>query len=136
MPDENAPQSAEALATEASAAGEVAAEDLEQTIDRATEAVAVQSSQLDELVNDPESGDPIGLDSLLEVPVRVTVQIGRARMSLGELVQLGPGSLVPLDREAHEPADILVNGKVVAHGEVVTIDDTYGVRITSVMREL
>ena len=136
MPDENAPQSAEALATEASATGEVAAEILEQTIDQATEAVAVQSSQLDELANDPESGDPIGLDSLLEVPVRVTVQIGRARMSLGQLVQLGPGSLVPLDREAHEPADILVNGKVVAHGEVVTIDDTYGVRITSVMREL
>ena len=135
MSDENAPQTTEASATEAPGTEGVAAENLEQSIDLATEAVAVQSSQLDELAPDPASGDPIGLDSLLEVPVRVTVQIGRARMSLGELVQLGPGSLVPLDREAHEPADILVNGKVVAHGEVVTIDNTYGVRITSVMRE-
>jgi flagellar motor switch protein FliN/FliY len=131
MPDENTPQSTEAAAT-----GTAQAENLEQSIDQATEAVAIQSSRLDELAKDSDSGDPIGLDSLLEVPVRVTVQIGRARMSLGQLVQLGPGSLVPLDREAHEPADILVNGKVVAHGEVVTIDDTYGVRITSVMREI
>ena len=109
--------------------------DLEQALDDATEAVAVQASQLGELPLDPETGEPLGLDNLLEVPVRVTVQIGRARMSLGELVKLGPGSLFPLDREAHEPADILVNGKVVAHGEVVTIDSTYGVRITSVCKD-
>lgn len=104
---------------------------LEQTIDAATEAVAVQASQLDELSGEAVTGDPIGLDNLLEVPVRVTVQIGRARMPLGDLVQLAPGSLIPLDREAHEPADILVNGKIVARGEVVTIENTYGVRITS-----
>lgn len=108
---------------------------LEQAIENATEAVTVQSQELDELSIDPNTGEPIGLDSLLEVPVRVTVQIGRSRMSLAELVKLGPGSLIPLDREAHEPADILVNGKVVAHGEVVTIDSTYGVRITSVRSE-
>lgn len=109
--------------------------ELEQAIDQAAEAVAVQARELGELSVDGETGEPIGLDSLLDVPVRVTVQIGRARMSLGELVKLGPGSLVPLDREAHEPADILVNGKVVARGEVVTIDASYGVRITSVFKE-
>jgi flagellar motor switch protein FliN/FliY len=110
-------------------------DELEQAIDDATDSVAVQAKQLDELGIDPETGEPIGLDSLLEVPVRVTVQIGRSRMSLAELVKLGPGSLIPLDREAHEPADILVNGKVVARGEVVTIDSTYGVRITAVCAE-
>jgi flagellar motor switch protein FliN/FliY len=110
-------------------------DDLEQAIDDAAEAVAVQASQLGELQVDPETGQPISLDNLLEVPVRVTVQIGRARMTLAELVKLGPGSLIPLDREAHEPADILVNGKVVARGEVVTIDSTYGVRITAVCAE-
>ena len=109
--------------------------DLEQTIDEVTEAVALQTQELGELTDDEESGEPIGLDNILDVPVRVTVQIGRARMTLGELVKLGPGSLVPLDREAHEPADILVNGKVVARGEVVTIDSTYGVRITSVFKD-
>ncbi len=110
-------------------------EELEQAIDDATEAVAVQATELGELAIDPETGEPIGLDNLLEVPVRVTVQIGRARMTLAELVNLGPGRLIPLDREAHEPADILVNGKVVARGEVVTIDSTYGVRITSVCKQ-
>lgn len=110
-------------------------DNLEQAIDDATEAVAVQATQLDELEVDLETGKPISLDNLLEVPVRVTVQIGRARMTLAELVKLGPGSLIPLDREAHEPADILVNGKVVARGEVVTIDSTYGVRITAVCTE-
>ena len=105
---------------------------LEQAVDQATEAVAVQVGAIDPM--DGLTGDPLGLESLLDVPVKVTVQIGRAAMSLGELMQLGPGSLVPLDREAHEPADILVNGKIVARGEVVTIESSYGVRITSVER--
>ena len=109
--------------------------DLEQAIDDATEAVSVQARELDELAGGSEAGDPIGLDNLLEVPVRVTVQVGRTRMPLSELVKLGPGSLIPLDRTAHEPADIRVNGKVVARGEIVTIDDTYGVRISSVVSE-
>ena len=105
--------------------------ELENAIDQATDAVAVQAGELAELADEASSGDPIGLENLLDVPVRVTVQIGRARMPLAELIKLGPGSLVPLDREAHEPADILVNGRVVAYGEVVTIDNTYGVRVTS-----
>ncbi len=103
---------------------------VEGAIDQATEAVAAQIGSLDGLGG--LDGQPLGLDSLLDVPVRVTVQIGRANMSLGELMKLSPGSLVALDREAHEPADILVNGKVVARGEVVTIDKSYGIRITSV----
>ena len=107
--------------------------DLENSIDAATAAVAVQAAEFGELDGATDaSGNPIGMDALMEVPVRVTVRIGRASLSLGELVKLGPGSLVPLDREAHEPADVLVNGKVIARGEVVTIDNTYGVRITSV----
>lgn len=107
--------------------------DVEQAIDEATEAVAVQAGELEEL--DGAAGDvaPIGMESLLGVPVRITVQIGCTRMTLSELVKVGPGSLIPLDREAHEPADVLVNGKVVARGEIVTIDDRYGVRISEVV---
>ena len=107
---------------------------LENAIDQATVAVAVQAKTLEELGDGAPSGAPIGLQDLLDVPVRVTVQIGRARLTLEELVRLGPGSVITLDREAHEPADILVNGKVIAQGEVVTIDNTYGVRITQVHR--
>lgn len=108
-------------------------EDLEDTVDAATEAVAIQAAEFGDLDGAvDENGEPIGMEALLEVPVRVTVRIGRASLSLGDLVKLGPGSLVSLDREAHEPADVLVNGKVIARGEVVTIDNTYGVRITAV----
>jgi len=108
--------------------------DLEQQIDDATDAVSVQSAQLDELSGSGTTGEPLGMESLMGVSVRVTVQVGRTQMTLGELVELAPGSLVALDREAHEPADILVNDKVVARGEVVTIDNMYGVRITSVQQ--
>jgi flagellar motor switch protein FliN/FliY len=102
----------------------------EQT--QAEGAVSVQATALPEMQASPKSGDPLGLAQILDVPVRLTVEVGRTRMTLAELIQLTPGSLVTLDREAHEPADILVNGKVVARGEVVTIDKAYGVRITSV----
>ena len=105
---------------------------IEDTIDEAT--VAVETTLLNELDGEG-AGVPIGLESLLEVPVRVTVQIGKARMTLARLIELRPGTLVPLDREAHEPADILVNGRIVARGEVVTIDHSYGVRITSVLKD-
>ncbi len=110
---------------------ETTPDEVEQAIDDASEAVSVQNSELQEL--DPSaSGEPIGLDSLMNVPVRVTVRLGRTRLTLSELVSLAPGSLIPLDREAHEPADILVNGKLIARGEIVTIDEKYGVRISSV----
>jgi flagellar motor switch protein FliN/FliY len=107
--------------------------EVEQAIDAATEAVSVETRKLDELADAAADGEPIGVANLMDVPVRVTVEVGRTRMPLAELVQLGPGSLVVLDREAHEPADILVNGKIVARGEVVTMDGNYGVRITSVL---
>lgn len=108
-------------------------DDIERSLDQATATVRVQASALGELASDAAGGEPIGLGGLLDVPVRVTVQIGRTRMRLAELVELGPGSIVHLDREAHEPADILVNGKVVARGEIVTIEDRYGVRISEVI---
>jgi len=105
--------------------------DLDAAVTAATEAVSVQSRQLEELAGGA-TGDEVGLASLLDVPVRVTVEVGRARMRLADLVRLAPGSLLELDRDAHEPADILVNGKIVARGEIVTIDQCYGVRITDV----
>jgi flagellar motor switch protein FliN/FliY len=109
--------------------------ELVRALDQATRAVAVQSQQLDELGDHAGAagrGEPIGMANLMDVPVRVTVEVGRAKIPLADLVELAPGSLVALDREVHEPADILVNGKIVARGEVVTMDGHYGVRVTSV----
>ena len=98
---------------------------IEDALDRATAAIGAGRTV-------DEGGDLLGFGNLIDVPIKVTVLVGRAEMTLGELVRLRPGSLVRLDREAHAPADILVNGKVVAQGEIVTIDDSYGVRITHV----
>jgi len=107
---------------------------LEDALDRAAEAVAVQSQALEELAGGPGGEGAVGLDGLLDVPVTVTIEVGRTRLPLGELVRLSHGSLVELEREVHEPADVLVNGKVVARGEIVTVGERYGVRITSVER--
>ena len=115
---------------------EAETDQIEKALDEATEAVAIAARELEELEGasaSEGSAEPMGLGHLLDVPVRVTVEVGRTNLTLGELVRLGPGSLVTLDREAHEPADILVNGKVVARGEVVTIDGSFGVRISSVL---
>lgn len=99
-----------------------------------TDRVSISKAELDELGAEKSTGSPLGLAQLLDVSVRVTVEVGRAKMTLADLVQLAPGSLIQLDREAHEPVDILVNGKVVARGEIVTIDQSYGVRITAVSK--
>ncbi|MFO1011697.1 MAG: flagellar motor switch protein FliN [Planctomycetota bacterium] len=111
---------------------ETSTDKLEKAIDQAAQTVAVEVGKLANLSSTNPTGEPIGIDNLLTVPVKVTVEVGRTRLTLAELVKLQAGSLVTLDREAHEPVDILVNGKVVARGEVVTIDQRYGVRITSV----
>lgn len=108
-------------------------ENLEAAIDQATEAVAVESARLDELSAGVAGGPGLGMGNLMDVPVRVTVEIGRKRVTLSELARMGPGALLVLEREAHEPADILVNGKVVARGEIVTVDGSYGVRVTEVL---
>lgn len=74
-----------------------------------------------------------GLRRLAQVRVELSVEIGRTRMSLGEALALGPGSVIALDRMADQPVDLLVNGKLVARGEVVVIDSEYGLRVTEVV---
>jgi flagellar motor switch protein FliN len=74
------------------------------------------------------------LDRLTAVVVELAVEVGRTRMSLGQAMALGPGSVVTLDRLADQPVDLLVNGKPIARGEVVVIDEQFGVRITDVVQ--
>ena len=73
------------------------------------------------------------LGRLEEVPVELAVEIGRTHMTIGETLGLGPGSIVALNRLAGEPVDLLVNGKQIARGEVVVIDEEFGLRITEVV---
>jgi len=78
------------------------------------------------------SGDP-GLDLVLDVPVSLSVEIGRATMTVRETLGIGPGSLITLNKLAGEPVDLLVNGKRIARGEVVAIDEQFGLRVTEVV---
>jgi flagellar motor switch protein FliN/FliY len=78
-------------------------------------------------------GADADLTRLTEVTVELTVEVGRTRMQLGETMSLGPGSVVTLDRLADKPVDLLVNGRPIARGEVVVIDEQFGLRITEVV---
>lgn len=73
-----------------------------------------------------------GIDMLLDVNLQVSVELGRTRLPIRDILQLGPGSVVELDKLAGEAVDILVNDKPIAKGEVITIDDNFGVRLTSI----
>lgn len=107
----------------------------ETTQNQQTEATAVplQPDDLPSLSPSKAQGEAIGLDHLMNVTVPLTVELGRTRVSIAGLSQFAPGTLVTLEREAHEPVDVLVNGKLVAKGEVVTVGSRYGVRITSMV---
>ena len=78
-------------------------------------------------------GTSADLGRLHDVPVELAVEIGRTRMTIGETLALAPGSIVTLNRTAGEPVDLLVNGKPIARGEVVVIDEEFGLRITEVV---
>ena len=79
------------------------------------------------------SGDEINLDVILDVPVTISMEIGRTQINIRNLLQLNQGSVVELERFAGEPLDVLVNGTLIAHGEVVVINDKFGIRLTDVI---
>jgi len=81
----------------------------------------------------PPAAEPNSLDLLLDVPLYVTVELGRARLPVRDLLALQTGSVIELDRIAGQTVDVLVNDRLVAHGEVVVIDDRFGVRITDIV---
>jgi flagellar motor switch protein FliN/FliY len=98
-----------------------------------TTPVEVHKAQFEPLV--PSSGKPLpeNIDLILDVPLNISVVLGRTKKSIKDVLELGTGSLIELDKLAEEPVEILVNGKRIAFGEVVVIDENFGVRITSIV---
>jgi flagellar motor switch protein FliN/FliY len=80
----------------------------------------------------PPKGD-VNLDVILDVPVTLSMEVGRTRIPIRNLLQLNQGSVVELDRAAGEPLDVFVNGTLVAHGEVVVVNEKFGIRLTDVI---
>src|SRR3954449_8275384 len=103
----------------------------------ADQEIAMTDVEFTPLSDDPGAGGDaaIGADltRLEAVTVELTVEVGRTHMTLGETLNLGPGSVVTLDRQADKPVDLLVNGRPIARGEVVVIDEQFGLRITEVV---
>jgi len=85
--------------------------------------------------NDSHAGNDadMSLDVILDVPVTLSLEVGRTRMPIRNLLQLNQGSVVELERGAGEPLDVYVNGTLIAHGEVVVVNDRFGVRLTDVV---
>lgn len=98
-----------------------------------------QSSPLSELVaagnggGEGEGEEPVDLDMVLDIPVTISMEIGRTQISIRNLLKLNQGSVVELDRLAGEPLDVLVNGTLIAHGEVVVVNEKFGIRLTDVI---
>ena len=86
---------------------------------------------------EPEEGgasmEDVSLDVILDIPVNISLQIGSTKISIRNLLKLNQGSVVELDRLAGEPLDVMVNGTLIAHGEVVVVNEKYGIRLTDVI---
>ncbi|MBQ9274351.1 MAG: flagellar motor switch protein FliN [Succinivibrio sp.] len=76
------------------------------------------------------------LDAILDIPVTITMEVGHAKISIRNLLQLNQGSVIELERLAGEPLDVLVNGTLIAHGEVVVVNDKFGIRLTDVISQV
>ena len=93
----------------------------------------VQSVRFGQIEPDEATGERGSIEILLDVPLGATVELGRKQMMIRDSLGLGPGSVLELDKLAGEPADLLINGKPLARGEVVVIDENFGIRITEIM---
>ncbi|EAR60571.1 flagellar motor switch protein FliN [Neptuniibacter caesariensis] len=134
MSDETEDQ--QALADEWAAAMEEQG-DTEESVDPdellAATGVTGDSVELDEL---QDEGTPVSdpkLDVILDIPVTLSMEVGQTDIPISNLLQLNQGSVIELDRVAGEPLDVMVNGTLIAHGEVVVVNDRYGIRLTDVI---
>ncbi|QBG35198.1 flagellar motor switch protein FliN [Litorilituus sediminis] len=114
----------------------------DEALDEQAEAKAAadeaQAVELEELTEDaPISGEEKRkLDAILDIPVTISMEVGRSHISIRNLLQLNQGSVVELDRVAGESLDVLVNGTLIAHGEVVVVNDKFGIRLTDVISQI
>lgn len=132
--------------TEAAAAGASAADDWGSALQEQADTES-QQDIADAMISQVEmpsfdnqkpvirKSEEVNLDAIMDIPVHISMEIGRSKISIRNLLQLNQGSVVELDRLAGEPLDVLVNGTLIAHGEVVVVNDKYGIRLTDVVSQ-
>jgi flagellar motor switch protein FliN/FliY len=97
---------------------------------------SVKKAEFQEIASAPEKGEKPGMELLMDVTLPVSVELGRATMTIQEVLGIYAGSVIELERVAGEPVDILVGGKLLGKGEVVVVDDKFGVRITELINRV
>jgi len=101
--------------------------------DAGDDASQVQMEQFHDGAQPDDDENPVNFDVIMDVPVTISMEIGRTSINIRNLLQLNQGSIVELDRLAGEPLDVLVNGTLIARGEVVVINEKFGIRLTDVI---
>jgi flagellar motor switch protein FliN/FliY len=123
--------------TQASADDDWAAAMQEQEVSESQESKQVDADSLgfEEFDNDPTAGTTVSpeLDLILDIPVTISMEVGSTSITIRNLLQLNQGSVIELDRLAGEPLNVLVNGTLIAHGEVVVVNEKFGIRMTDVI---
>ena len=123
------------MSTEQDMADEWAAA-LEESGDAGADVVNnVELDELEDTASPISAEEHARLDSILDIPVTISMEVGRSKINIRNLLQLNQGSVVELDRIAGEPLDVLVNGTLIAHGEVVVVNDKFGIRLTDVISQ-
>ena len=144
MADENEITSAEdqALADEWAAAlgesGDASQDDIDALLSADTGNSSASRLQMEEFGSVPKNSAPVTLDGpnldvILDIPVSISMEVGSTDINIRNLLQLNQGSVIELDRLAGEPLDVLVNGTLIAHGEVVVVNEKFGIRLTDVI---
>jgi len=114
-------------------------EALDEQAEASAQGLEAEAVELEELTEDdsPITGEEKRkLDAILDIPVTISMEVGRSNISIRNLLQLNQGSVVELDRVAGEALDVLVNGTLIAHGEVVVVNDKFGIRLTDVISQI
>lgn len=133
-PADSADDWAAAMAEQGTAEGDSDADWDAAMADQA--AAEYEQAELDDLHEDSvmkPGDDDVSLDVILDIPVSIAMEVGSTKISIRNLLKLNQGSVVELDRLAGEPLDVTVNGTLIAHGEVVVVNEKYGIRLTDVI---
>ena len=108
---------------------------LEESGDTDSSAKTIDLDELKDTAKPMSDEELARLDSILDIPVTISMEVGRSKINIRNLLQLNQGSVVELERIAGEPLDVLVNGTLIAHGEVVVVNDKFGIRLTDVISQ-
>ncbi len=121
-----------------SEAGDADQDDIDAMLNQSAAANAPPRAPMEEFGSSPKSNLPVSmegpnLDVILDIPVSISMEVGNTEITIRNLLQLNQGSVIELDRLAGEPLDVLVNGTLIAHGEVVVVNEKFGIRLTDVI---